>query len=539
MRKKNGFSLIELLAVVAVLAILALISIPMVQDYVDKAEVKARDVNARNLLRAADNYYSYVNMEMGTEFPIVLDLPSDELKLSGGQPESGQIIIYEDGSVFMDATFDGVTYVKDRTETKASTDKIIGSYEDWLVEPNEYPNTLLKYRPYDVIKNQMDNIFQLVEVAINYAYSDETTTSLSEDIEVYKNEYFNDYDKKNMAKLPKELTDEINYMINKFNITLGEDEDVLTLFDDPKLPYIYDLLSVIENEQIFIEAEMYDLLVSKNKELSKNTITIPNYVRREDGGLEKITIIGASTFRAYVDPIEDEDDSSDSAFEDVLEGLTNAILQIMTCSLVPTTDYEEFRNIIIPEGIEEIQEVSFGYCGIESVKLPKSLKTIGGMGFTGNQITKLDLPGNLESIGDQAFQLNGLTGELIIPKNVIEIGSESFAGNEVGTASDSEIEEQFKAFPEQIKIVMKKAYRTSQKLTKVTFQSGSKIEIIDSNAFKDNALTTVTIPRSIKEIGSDAFNCATLTSAHVERAQGTDLTIDATAFGSIIPTYGN
>ena len=28
----------------------------------------------------------------------------------------------------MDATFDGVTYVKDRTETKASTDKIIGNY---------------------------------------------------------------------------------------------------------------------------------------------------------------------------------------------------------------------------------------------------------------------------------------------------------------------------------------------------------------------------------------------------------------------------
>lgn len=539
MRKKNGFSLIELLAVVAVLAILALISIPMVQDYVDKAEIKARDVNARNLLRAADNYYSYVNMEMGTEYPIVLDLPSDELKLSGGQPDSGQIIIYEDGSIFMDATFDGVTYVKDRNEANVSTDKIIGSYEDWLVEPNEYPNTLLKYRPYDVIKNQMDNIFQLVEVAINYAYSDETTTSLSEDIEVYKNEHFNDYDKKNMAKLPKELTDEINYMINKFNITLGEDEDVMTLFDDPNLEYIYDLITVISNDELFVNAKMYSLLVSKNKELSKDTLTIPNYVRREDGGLEKIAIIGASAFRAYVDPIEDEDDASDSDFENVMEGIANAFVQMMTCSLVPTTDHEQFKNIIISEGIEQIQEFSFGYCGIESISLPKTLKIIGDSALVFNQISKISIPDKLEMIGGSAFATNNLKGEIIIPKNVIEIGNSAFEGYISEGVDEEKIDEDTADLPLQIRNVMKKVYANNQQITKVTFQKGSKIESIGSYAFSDNALTTVTIPGSIKEIEDNAFNCSTLTSAHIERAQGADLIVDSTAFGSIIPTYGN
>lgn len=539
MKKKNGFSLIELLAVVAVLAILALISIPMVQDYVDKAEIKARDVNARNLLRAADNYYSYVNMEMGTEFPIVLDLPSEELKLTGGQPDSGQIIIYEDGSVFMDATFDGVTYVKDRNETNASKDKVIGSYEDWLVEPNEYPNTLLKYRPYDVIKNQMDNIYQMIDIAGDYVYDSEETRNLSDVIEEYKTENFNEYDNKIMAKLPKELTDEINYMTSKFNVKISGDADVLEMFNDANLEYIYDFVSTLSNNKIFTESAMYALLVSKNKELSKDTLTIPNYVRREDGGLEKIAIIGATAFRAYADPIEDEDDASDSDFENVMEGIANAFVQIMTCSLVPTTDHEQFKNIIISEGIEQIQEFSFGYCGIESISLPKTLKIIGDSALVFNQISKISIPDKLEMIGGSAFATNNLKGEIIIPKNVIEIGNSAFEGYISEGVDEEKIDEDTADLPLQIRNVMKKVYANNQQITKVTFQKGSKIESIGSYAFSDNALTTVTIPGSIKEIEDNAFNCSTLTSAHIERAQGADLTIDATAFGSIIPTYGN
>ena len=47
------------------------------------------------------------------------------------------------------------------------------------------------------------------------------------------------------------------------------------------------------------------------------------------------------------------------------------------------------------------------------------------------------------------------------------------------------------------------------------------------------------VASKIKEIEDNAFNCSTLTSAHIERAQGADLVVDDTAFGSIIPTYGN
>lgn len=535
MKKKNGFTLIELLAVVAILAILALISIPVVQDYVDKAEVKARDVNARNLLRAADNYYSYVNMEMGTEYPIVLDLPSDELKLSGKQPDSGQIIIYEDGSVFMDATFDGFTYVKDRNETKATTGKIIGSYEDWLVEPNEYPNTIVKYRPYDVIKNQMDNIYTYAMLSYEYVYSEEAI-SLEEYIDLYKTENFNDYDVKIMNKLPKELTNEINYMINKFNVKISEDEEALEMFNDPNLTHIYNLISTLESDQIFTKSSMYALLVSNNKDLVKDTLTIPSYVRREDGGLEKITTIGATAFRAYVDPIEDEDDAEDSAFENVMEGFANAIMQVLTCSLVPTTDSESVKKIIIPEGIEVIEDYAFGYCAINSVTLPSTIKSIGGASFSANNISKITLPNKLESIGSSSFVGNKLSGELIIPKNVVMIDSQAFSGaiNEFNIT-----EENKNTFPLQIIKMAELTNGNQNKLTKVTFQAGSKIETIENEAFIDNSLTTVTIPGSIKSIDFDAFNCTTLTSAHIQRMQGTDLVVDETAFGSIIPTYGN
>ena len=78
-------------------------------------------------------------------------------------------------------------------------------------------------------------------------------------------------------------------------------------------------------------------------------------------------------------------------------------------------------------------------------------------------------------------------------------------------------------------------------IKKLTFEQNSQINNIDNYAFKGNLLTTVTIPGSIKKIGYEAFNCPNLTTATIERAKGSDLSVDGSSFknssGTITPQY--
>ena len=52
-KKKNGFTLIELVVVIAILAVLALILVPAISGYVSKAEDSKNQANAKSVYTAA------------------------------------------------------------------------------------------------------------------------------------------------------------------------------------------------------------------------------------------------------------------------------------------------------------------------------------------------------------------------------------------------------------------------------------------------------------------------------------------------------
>jgi len=73
LKKKGGFTLVEMLIVVAIIAILIAISIPMISTTLDKARKGVDDGNERSAMSMAEAYYltNYEDLSKKTEsFPL-------------------------------------------------------------------------------------------------------------------------------------------------------------------------------------------------------------------------------------------------------------------------------------------------------------------------------------------------------------------------------------------------------------------------------------------------------------------------------------
>lgn len=91
----------------------------------------------------------------------------------------------------------------------------------------------------------------------------------------------------------------------------------------------------------------------------------------------------------------------------------------------------DFRSIIIPEGIEVIRNYAFGTnWNNTSVELPSTLDSIGSHSFYRNRIRSLVLGDNVKNIGYWAFEGNEIKN-LTIPATIEQIGAKSFYGNQL------------------------------------------------------------------------------------------------------------
>lgn len=88
-------------------------------------------------------------------------------------------------------------------------------------------------------------------------------------------------------------------------------------------------------------------------------------------------------------------------------------------------------TVVIPEGVEEIEDKAFSHCAA-SISLPKSLKKIGEEAFYYNQEEKIEIPEGVEEIGENAF-VQGYDEdeiklrELILPSTLKELNSNAFS----------------------------------------------------------------------------------------------------------------
>ena len=173
-------------------------------------------------------------------------------------------------------------------------------------------------------------------------------------------------------------------------------------------------------------------------------------------------------------------------------------------------------NVIVPEGIETINEYAFAGMGLSgTITLPSSLKTINMGSFISNQIGSIVIPesNNLTRIEDYAFMTNVLNS-VVIPNSVTYVGVNAFAENQLVNLTLSQNLETIKNFsfgnnqiisliiPNSVTTIESVAFMYSP-LTELTLSNN--LTYIGSAAFLGNQIEELTIPASVVTIDGGAF----------------------------------
>mgnify|MGYP005779350855 FL=1 len=152
------------------------------------------------------------------------------------------------------------------------------------------------------------------------------------------------------------------------------------------------------------------------------------------------------------------------------------------------------KEIIIPEGVEEINYAFVSYFALEKVTLPESLKKISWSCFRGcSALKEINLPEGLEVIDYDAFSYCKALEAVKIPDSVTELGKQAF----FNCTSLKEV-----TLGAGIKEIPDSAFDECMALTSIVIPEG--VERIGEYAF-DGSLKTVTLPKSLTYVDRSGF----------------------------------
>ncbi len=188
------------------------------------------------------------------------------------------------------------------------------------------------------------------------------------------------------------------------------------------------------------------------------------------------------------------------------------------------------KELVLPEGLEIINDAAFKWSNIEKISLPSTLKSIGSDVFWGTNIKTLALPASLETVGGGAFsyasklskltvdkdnphfyvkdgmlidrRINALiacvsakSGTAKVPDGVVMIGPYAFSGCEKLTAV---------TLPESVTSLGEYAFAWCYKLAKINLPSG--ITALPEGALMSTVLSKLALPEGLIDIGKDALS---------------------------------
>ena len=187
-----------------------------------------------------------------------------------------------------------------------------------------------------------------------------------------------------------------------------------------------------------------------------------------------------------------------------------------------------FEALFTMDGGEIVDFTSYGKSHQKSdLIIPEKIggvtvTSIGGYAFDGATATRLSIPKTVTSIGDSAFKnmVNCKTVEFL-PKNCADFSSNHFAFLALGEDTNG-VQIVFGKDVRRIPAYLFQPYSYDYhpaNIASVTFAENAVCEEIGNNAFNTlSALSSVSLPQSLKTVGSYAFGgCSSLSSINLDR----------------------
>ena len=162
---------------------------------------------------------------------------------------------------------------------------------------------------------------------------------------------------------------------------------------------------------------------------------------------------------------------------------------------------KDLVSINFPANVTEIKEYTFNDCvKLKNIELPNGLIYIKDYAFNGcASLGKVTIPGGVQNIRPGAFKNSGLT-EVILKEGVMSLSNNSFDGCLLLKKV---------TFPTTMKTI---GGFSNTGIKEIAFAEGATPEAISDYAFLNcDSLSTITLPNSIKSLGTGAFyDCDTL-----------------------------
>ena len=370
-KKKNAFTLIELLAVIVILAVILVISIPRILDVIDVSKKDSFKTSAQIIADSAEK--KYVENKLNN---IDEEITCENVtKLSKEDYESCKITFDNEGNAKV--TIEGKGKFKDLAicnGTKTS------------VELSDTCSSDAKYFAYALIPDLIiEDKEKCKKYGISKGLSENDTLTLCNGGSVSG---INLQIAILGGKIPSTDYEEAGLNVKEgktFLITKYINNDIL----DVVIP------SDINGKKVVAIGN------DAFRNLGLTNIVIPN----------SITNIGISAFR-----------------QNKLTSVT------IPDSVTSIGDYafknNQLTSVTIPDSVTSIGKSAFSSNQLTSVTIPNSVTSIGDSAFSSNQLTSVTIPDSVTSIGKSAFSSNQLTS-VTIPNSVTSIGDSAFSSNQL------------------------------------------------------------------------------------------------------------
>ena len=363
-KKKNAFTLIELLAVIVILAVILVISIPRILDVIDVSKKDSFKNSAQIIADSAEK--KYVENKLNNIDEVITC--ENVTKLSKEDYESCKI------------TFDNGGNAKVTIEGKGKfKDLAICNGTKISVELSDTCSTDAKYFAYEVIPD--------------------VTVSEENKCKTYL-----------ISKSGGDITEEIATTLCSGNSLDGVTlQQIILKGGIPSTDYEEAGLTVETGKTVAITGYSIegglDVVIPSNIN-GKKIVAIYDNAFTKDG--VEPTGISTNKIEYNIQPLYNKKNN----------------YEVVPIAKVPSKGLG-ITSVTIPNSVTSIGNGAFRENQLTSITIPDSVTSIGDSAFFRNNLTSVTIPNSVTSIGNSAFSSNQLTS-VTIPNSVTSIGNDAF-----------------------------------------------------------------------------------------------------------------